>query len=499
MSVPPALSRKSKFVIFGYLLHLALPSLILADIVTSRLQGEIKFHPLFPDGATIIIAAGVSALWLLAGLGLLFAVRNRQTLANKAATPLLSFYSVVVALLLAEAAIRLTGLVPTRNVPQGLLSNPGKYLLRTDPAVMPGVSGLKTVTVNAIGFRGSLPPQGHITYKIVAIGGSTTIDTSLDDSETWPQLLENGMNASQSTISVWVGNAGINGANTVNHLVLTQWLPGVVQSNMWIFLTGVNDLQASLAFEGAPTQAFLEKAAGFQGDLPRGELFRVQNRYPRFERLKLFVLMQQAIANGSQLFHHPRVFDTEFLVDFRNVRAKSAVVPLPDLSTGLKEYRSRLISLASRCRDINERCLFLTQPSIWRNDLSLADQRLLWYGSVGRIDNSDYFTVQNAAATKGFVSAGDLARAMSAYNRTLLDVCQQFALECFDLASHIPQNTSVFYDDVHFNENGARVVAQVLQQYLLSTPPFAAGVTNNSKPASSAALESAPFIKPDHH
>jgi hypothetical protein len=175
------------------------------------------------------------------------------------------------------------------------------------------------------------------------------------------------------------------------------------------------------------------------------------------------------------------------------VRAKSAVVSLPDLSTGLKEYRSRLISLANRCRQINQRCLFLTQPTIWRDDLRPTEQRLLWYGYVGHIDESDY----NGAGIKGFVSAGNLARAMNAYNQTLLDVCQQYGLECFDLASYIPKNTSAFYDDAHYNENGARLVAQALQQYLLSTPPFRAAVANNAKPATSAALERAPAARPE--
>jgi hypothetical protein len=46
-------------------------------------------------------------------------------------------------------------------------------------------------------------------------------------------------------------------------------------------------------------------------------------------------------------------------------------------------------------------------------------------------------------------------------------------LECYDLASVVPKSTASFYDDVHFNEEGARVVAAHLVDYLLSEPPFA--------------------------
>ena len=70
MNVSRGLSRKSKSILFGYLLQLAVPSLILADIVTSWLQGEIEFRPLSSDGVMVLIVAGIAALWLLAGVGL---------------------------------------------------------------------------------------------------------------------------------------------------------------------------------------------------------------------------------------------------------------------------------------------------------------------------------------------------------------------------------------------------------------------------------------------
>jgi len=146
---------------------------------------------------------------------------------------------------------------------------------------------------------------------------------------------------------------------------------------------------------------------------------------------------------------------------FRDRRAASPVLPLPDLDTGLEEYRRRVLSLASRCRALELRCLFVTQPSMWRSDLSPAEQRLLWLGYVGRWEKP-----------KGYISAADMARAMDAYNRTLLDVCRQNGLECYDLASQIPKDTSAFVDDAHLNEAGARLVAQNLKQYLLSHSPF---------------------------
>ena len=62
---------------------------------------------------------------------------------------------------------------------------------------------------------------------------------------------------------------------------------------------------------------------------------------------------------------------------------------------------------------------------------------------------------------------------MDAFDGRLLSLCRQDGLECLNLASLVPKDTSAFYDDAHFNEGGARIVANALTAYLSSIPPFA--------------------------
>jgi hypothetical protein len=117
------------------------------------------------------------------------------------------------------------------------------------------------------------------------------------------------------------------------------------------------------------------------------------------------------------------------VIPYRQQRAKGPTVPIPDLRVGLEEYVHRILALQRVCKTLGLRCLFLTQPSLWRGDLSPAEQQLLWNGRVGRWERP-----------LGYASPADLARAMNAYNRTLLDVCQQYGMECYDLARHIPKD-----------------------------------------------------------
>lgn len=242
-------------------------------------------------------------------------------------------------------------------------------------------------------------------------------------------------------------------------IVLLQWLPGVLHSDMAIFLVGGNDLQGALAFEGGSSEAALEKEANYEGPLPPGVQYR--SRYPLYRRLKLLELSRVAVLHLRQRFSRKVYAPLRDFTRDRKLRAESPVVPLPDLSTRLREYRQRLLKLSGECRYLGMRCLFLTQPTIWRDDLSPDELRLLWLGYTGRLEHP-----------RGFVPAGDLARAMASYNATLLDVCRESGLECYDVAAQIPKNTSAFMDDTHFNESGSRTMAEHLTQYLLARAPF---------------------------
>jgi lysophospholipase L1-like esterase len=460
MSSRPESPDHARFHTAFYLCHLVVPALLLADIATAWLRREIIFRP----RSSVAALAVISVLWLAAGIGWFLSKRNRPDSLRRGYAPLITVYTICFAAIFLETFLRLTGFTaPIPHARQPLT----RVVTTMDPKLTPGISGTKVFSTNALGLRGPMPPRFGSAYKIVAIGGSTTICTNLDDSEDWPHLVMEDMNAAEKSRRVWVGNAGISGANTVSHLVLMQWLPGVLHVDLMIFLIGVNDLEATLAVEGAPSQTFLEQYEGYQ-DLPPGVHWRSQTVYPLYRRLKLELLFQQAGEKLRQRFHiagdRPARFDVAIgavdLID-RKKRAEGKIVPPPDLSTGLREYRGRIVAMANQCRGLAVRCLFLTQPTMWRADLSPDEQSLLWLGYLGPFRNR-----------RGYISTGNLQLEMDMYNRILLDVCRQDGLECLDIAPQIPKNTSAFFDDMHFNEAGSRLVAQLVTRHLVSTPPF---------------------------
>jgi len=89
-------------------------------------------------------------------------------------------------------------------------------------------------------------------------------------------------------------------------------------------------------------------------------------------------------------------------------------------------------------------------------------ESLLWLGGVDDFQNE---------TGKPYYSVDALYEGIEKYNNVLLKICKVRKVECVDL-SELEKDKTVFYDDVHFNESGARKVATVLAQHILTRPPF---------------------------
>ena len=136
---------------------------------------------------------------------------------------------------------------------------------------------------------------------------------------------------------------------------------------------------------------------------------------------------------------------------------------LPVLGPALAEYRQNLLTIIASARRYGVRVVLLTQPSVWDQHLPARVLSLMWFGGVGRFQ---------VTARSEYYSIPALMRGMRQYNAELLAVCADVAAECIDLAAQIPKDTTMFYDDAHFNEGGAQRVASIVASYLLTRPPF---------------------------
>ncbi|HET9306450.1 MAG TPA: SGNH/GDSL hydrolase family protein [Candidatus Sulfotelmatobacter sp.] len=448
-SPDPRNRRPARILLAAYLLHLAVPLVLGLD--SFRTVHNLEGMAANPERVTGFVCLA----WIAVALGAQLLTRDRRRFLERMSKPLLIFFGLCISLAIGEVAVRAKVRYFNRAV---LKYPPGKFNFDFTRWHIPGVSPKVTFTVNALGLRGPMPPQVGNAYRIITIGGSTTECIAQDDAQEWPHLLMVELNQRQKRLPVWVGNAGVSGLATVDHASCLRRLSVLRQADLLIFLIGVNDLAAALLFDGASTQKVLEdRAALFAQHAPDG----VSHVRGLLRRSWLLALVRNSLKHLSQMIFAWRSQQDFPIGASLSGRAAGPVLPLPDLRLALAEYAQRVRTLEQLCRQYQRRCVFLTQPTMWRAGLSAAEQSLFYSGGVG-----------SHGVPSGYVSAPELGRAMAAYNQVLLAVCREDQLECYDMAAAIPKDTSAFSDESHYNDNGTRLVADYLAERLLASPPL---------------------------
>ncbi len=334
------------------------------------------------------------------------------------------------------------------------------------PGTMPGVSGASHFITNSGGIRGS-ELSANDNYRILVFGGSTAECLYLDQSEAWPQLVQDRLNQNDKKLSVWVGNVGKSGNTSREHVLQFRYLLAQYPNiDTAVLLVGGNDLNLRLARGDGYTPDYLAQP-GMLSLLMRDAFRVLPQRNPNMPYYKQTAIgrMLDTLQQSQIELNTSAAIEVEDNVGkiYNNRRKERKNAPiqatLPDLTSGLGEYSSNLNSIIDLAQAHHVRLILLTQPSMYRSDLTPAEKDLLWFGwSSGR---------------KFYYSVEAMAEGMLKYNQKLLEICQQRQVECVDLASMLSKDTTIFYDDLHFNENGAIRVAKNLADYMISHPPFA--------------------------
>jgi lysophospholipase L1-like esterase len=354
--------------------------------------------------------------------------------------------SIAAALVLSEAV--LSWVVPHGPYPfvPGL-----EVAFQPDPELMPGVSGVSRFAVNADGLRGD-EPFGEA--RILAIGGSTTESLYLDQSEAWPQMV-------QDSLGVWVGNAGKSGLTTRHHVVYAESLLDKHQPTTVLVLAGVNDLTRRLSADDEWAPADLSDVATRAGVIRESFVAHpdFDAERPYLKRTELWRLAAQIRVGSAANADTAQDASGQIYATWREHRQQATAIrdELPDLTEALAEYESNLHAIIDGIERAGAEAVLMTQPVLWRSGLSADLQKLLWLGGVGDFQaepGHDYYSVEA------------LQSGMERYNAVLLEVCEERELSCLDLAALVPQDGSMYYDDVHFSEAGSRRVAEVVAEHL---------------------------------
>jgi len=403
----------------------AVPCLVVLDTLVALLRG---WRPATSDMG-FVLAAAVAAL-----LVALLAYRRsavRGFLARRAPELVLALFAVAFAWASVEAAMRLLGLDVEyyhRTFPHD------RRLFRPNPEWMPGIEGESWFTANSQGIRGPELPAREQAERILCVGGSTTANLYLDDSETWTRLLMDRLHEAGGPF--WVGDVGMSGYASWQHLKFFQTSGLLDEMDQVVALVGVND--AMRAIRG--TSLVINTAAA-----------------PLWERS--LVLKRARLAIRARLRRDETMVETpdgSAYVARRQQRREAEIVDaLPDLTAALRGYQENLRAMLAIAREKGVRLVLATQPVLWTAGLPERAQQLLW---LGRLDERHFLSVEKAR------------EAMDLFNAALLEVCADSGVDCVDL-SGMHGREEYYFDDVHYSEAGAAEVARRIAEELARGRP----------------------------
>ncbi len=247
----------------------------------------------------------------------------------------------------------------------------------------------------------------------------------------------------------WVGNAGQDGVTTVASVVMMDKVIRKIRPKTVIFLAGGSDLVQSFSDRsrehGSPyDRAFINRMESanskpkFRG---RSRLYQEYRLFVRKRTAKTLILPQAAHKN----WFPPKLNNPEDSLPPDSVVLSS----LPAFSQNIR----RIHSLAL---EMNIRIVFITQPMLY-------GQGQTWSTLEARQIEVHHKTYHISAATE--------RRFQNTFNLALLSLCKSESMECFDMASYIPNDTTFFYDQGHFNDAGAALAANLIADYFLNDPP----------------------------
>jgi lysophospholipase L1-like esterase len=351
---------------------------------------------------------------------------------NIAQNSLLLLIGIIIAFATVEALLR--------------IYNPFEFRVKGDKIILPvnkeyifknnEIEKLDKIIIhkkNSLGFRGEEPPKDFKDYlTIITIGGSTTECFYLSEGKTWTDIL--GEKLRKIFKNVWINNAGFDGQSTFGHIVLMEDYVIKLRPKVVLFLIGYNDVQ---------------------GEEP--------NKYDRLilkEELNLNSLKSffKSAANYSEtlalmlnIYRYTKALKKGIMHKGINLKQVETMEITKEFKindytteTHLKAYEARVQRLVKISRQSGIEPILITQPA------------LHGYG----ID--DLTGVDLGKIKVGGLSGSFAWKLLEAINDITRKVGQQEGVLVIDLARKMPKDSRYYYDLLHFTNEGAEKVAEII-------------------------------------
>jgi lysophospholipase L1-like esterase len=302
----------------------------------------------------------------------------------------------------------------------------------------PHVDSRIVVSTNSLGFRGPEPPADFAAaLTLVAIGGSTTESLYISDGHTWPELA--GQRLSSCFSPLWVNNAGLDGHSTFGHRLLLEQRIARLGPKVALFLIGINDVgREDLKAADASV------VAGGLGGGPWSAFVGWAAQHSAVASTALNLLRYREARKLDRVHRHLEVRWAPVLTPDRE---RSRALVALHRERYVPAYASRVSELVALSRRLGIEPVLVTQPAL--------------YGNVVDPETKVFLGTLEVSADLGL--HGALAWSLlELYNDAVREVGRERGVLVIDLAHELPKTSRLFYDFVHFNNDGSAAVADIV-------------------------------------
>jgi lysophospholipase L1-like esterase len=323
--------------------------------------------------------------------------------------------------------------------------HPFLQIVASNVPTAPGSSGIDGV--NEEGFRGEeiAVEKPANTFRLFALGGSTTLGISNPYVETYPAVLQRLLAERYPGVRIEVQNAACDWYTSAHSLVNYDIRVRRFHPDAIIVMHAMNDLVRSFSPPWAARGPYRPDYSHYLGPQmsllgPQATVFDAAPRFVRGDFLLIRYLKQALHHDPSPFDHSP--------VNLDRLRAVLRPKPIAEFRS-LPSFRENLDKLVRSAQsDGLRRQLIASEPFIYREDLSAAEQRRLLMAPVFCTEKGEY---PDLASMLG---------GMRRFNEVAREVAATDGAGFVDFAAAVPKRAENFTDDVHLTAKGNELVAR---------------------------------------
>jgi len=323
----------------------------------------------------------------------------------------------------------------------------------------------KKLHINRWGFRGEeierMKPSE--TYRIFVVGGSTVYSSRVSFELSHARVLEKQLRQRYPTLNVDVQNAGMHWHTSQHSLMKILFKIQDFNPDMIIIYHAINDLYRSFSPQEFGLGPYRNDYSHYPG--PIAPMVR--------EYLK-----EKTGPGILTLGRTVTFFRRHWFANFRDVSKPESTSNLSEVSVNnwpsLLAFERNMKHLATLVETLDIDLVMASQPYLYRHDLNELELETIWFpAAFCRIGRS-----------KPDISS--MIKGMEAFNDVSRRIADSQGVLFVDLERVVPKSLDYFRDDVHYTEEGNRIIGQhfaeqiIASGYITRTFPERTAVPPNS-------------------